>query len=528
MEENNFEKELMARLKDIWTNDELHDGYLNVSKITTLTGNVNRDDMGRQKTGHFGGTERAIVTSQCMNYWKRKDHRLLLQKLAKNGFVNYALRSKRLPEELAKLIAPILVAKGIYETEDKSMEPARALAIMAFQSLDIQLEFYDKKIKKLSVVNVSDEDQAKLSEAIAKWNDAKKNTSAAKKEIKDIDAGKGTMSKANAETALACAQAKEKAAKEAKEACENTIADICIENGKMPRQTSVSLFLSTLQLEKLAELMTDDKYLDLLKYAGIAINDEDIKKQIEDLKKNTLKPAAAKIMSEDLSDDLIYQGRMMVELANGTFEGVESNSTTIATHTINMEYDPFITNDDCKETQGASYMDTAYWTSFTSYAYTSINLTELRKNYKTAEDAVLSLVPRLKCIFTTVPKGKSHAYAQFSIPDLIYITITDSENNLMNAFECPVRNEGDGFINPSIKALGEYAAKVYAMTGEVPKQSFLIGDKDLFVGNNANILSPEASPLVVGSMPEILAKVSEYVLHKYSVKNDTATLAEPK
>lgn len=214
--------------------------------------------------------------------------------------------------------------------------------------------------------------------------------------------------------------------------------------------SDVLVFFSNKQAKALAEL---------------AVNDEkDKEKYIAAFKSNP-------------SYDMTLFGRMVAADAGLNIDAAAQVSQAISTHAVHNEYDYFTAVDDLNkelDETGAGHIGVKEFNSSTLYRYASLNVNELKKNHAGMEADIT--VGFLEAFIRSMPRGSINTYANNTFPALVYVTVRrDTAVYLGDAFEKPIRNSGDGFVEPSVKRLAEHAKKVYENYCAKPYKAYALG-----------------------------------------------------
>lgn len=177
------------------------------------------------------------------------------------------------------------------------------------------------------------------------------------------------------------------------------------------------------------------------------------------------------------SVDMALFGRMVANDPSLNYDAAAQVAHSISTHAVQNEFDYFTAVDDCskEDTAGAGHLGTVEYNSSTLYRYATVNMMELSKNLG-AEKAAEALRSFGEAFICSMPTGRQNSFANRTLPDAVYVTIRkDQPINLCGAFEKPVRKSSEGYVEPSEKALVEYAEKLY-QSFDAPEQSFCVGD----------------------------------------------------
>lgn len=172
------------------------------------------------------------------------------------------------------------------------------------------------------------------------------------------------------------------------------------------------------------------------------------------------------------SIDMILFGRMIAGKPYLNYDATVQVAHSISTHTVDIDYDYFSAVDDVDPSGGAAHLGTSEFNSATMYRFATMNISEFWKHeeYRTAEAAIAFA----KAFTCAMPKGKINAYANFTLPDDVYIAIrSDQPVNLCGAFERPVKCSKDGgYVKESESAFNAYAKDVYSNIIGAPLAAF--------------------------------------------------------
>jgi CRISPR system Cascade subunit CasC len=220
-------------------------------------------------------------------------------------------------------------------------------------------------------------------------------------------------------------------------------------NEKKKNATGALFFISSVQIEALAELA--------------AAGEKD-------------KTVCQKALNDHPAVDIALFGRMVADDPTLNNDASCQVAHSISTHRVQNEYDYFTAVDDCssEDNAGAGHLGTLEFNSSTLYRYATINVTDLKAQIQ--EDTAMAVRNFAEAFIRSMPTGKQNSYANLTLPDLVYVTIRrDQPVNLCGAFEKPVTGK-EGYAEPSKQILAEYAEKVYEDYCGQPAKSFVIGE----------------------------------------------------
>lgn len=243
----------------------------------------------------------------------------------------------------------------------------------------------------------------------------------------------------------------EEATKKANEALDNVKIKSNIKKGNT---TDALFFISSVQAKQLARLSVD--------------GEKDKNSYREALKNNP-------------SIDIALFGRMVASDQYLNIDATSQVAHSISTHAVQNEYDYFTALDDKKtDTAGAGHLGTMEFNSSTLYRYATVNVSKLHELI--ADDTADAIKGFAKAFISSMPTGKQNSYANGTLPNIVYVTINDSQPvNLVGAFEKPIFSNS-GYVEKSISTLFEYAKNVYENYCNPPIKSFVIGGSDLISG----------------------------------------------
>ena len=231
-------------------------------------------------------------------------------------------------------------------------------------------------------------------------------------------------------------------------------------NEKKNNTTGALFFISSVQAEKLAGLKVD--------------GEKDKKKYKEALKDNP-------------SIDIALFGRMVADDIDYNIDACVQVAHSLSTHGVQNEYDYFTAVDDCSpaDNAGAGHLGTMEFNSSTLYRYATVNAADLyRLIGNDTADAVKGFV---EAFIRSMPTGKQNSYANRTLPDMVYVTVREDQPvNLSGAFEKPVMSSA-GYTEASVKALFDYAERIYADYSGEPIYSFIIGYDPVLGAEKVNL-----------------------------------------
>lgn len=238
------------------------------------------------------------------------------------------------------------------------------------------------------------------------------------------------------------------------------------------RKMGALTFLSKDELNAFADVIVD-AWDDVYKFALKHVGSE--KKQAKSAVPAKVAKLCDKIFDgSHVSADMALFGRMVAETQHFSVEGTCCVAHALATHETDTEFDYYTAVDDAQPdgVTGASNLGNLEYLSMTMYRYATLDVTGLSKYMGENTGAVLREFVR--DFVLSMPSGKSHSYANFTLPAFVYVTVRhDKGINLCSAFEEPVRSD-DGYLKPSIEAFMKYKEDLYQAYDNRPDQEWIV------------------------------------------------------
>lgn len=221
------------------------------------------------------------------------------------------------------------------------------------------------------------------------------------------------------------------------------------------------LFFSPQELSSVADavlaLNLDDKLVE-----GSQSPDKKIaEKASKELAKQTSK--AVKALSAAVKDaaDIALFGRMVADDHTLTVEGAGLFSHALSTHAASNELDFFSAVDDSKkdaDDAGAGHIGSLEFNSACYYRYAGINLGLLRDDkhlgHFAPEELKQVLASFIRSTVMAVPAARKNSMFGFNPPAYVLgVRRNGQPISLVNAFENPVRSNGNGYAKVSEEAL---------------------------------------------------------------------------
>lgn len=204
--------------------------------------------------------------------------------------------------------------------------------------------------------------------------------------------------------------------------------------GTVPEQTGYLFFLGARQYARLADLAatilaeTEDTSAKALTAA--------VKPHRKDIKA---------ILKEDHAIDVALFGRMVADDADLNVDAAAQVAHAISVHRVDTESDYFTAVDDAKEDSadesdaGAAMIGTVEFDSATLYRYANVDADRLLENVGAVDATSRAIEAFVNAFATSIPNGKINTFAHRTLPDLIVVSVRDTQPvNLVGAFERPV------------------------------------------------------------------------------------------
>jgi CRISPR system Cascade subunit CasC len=174
------------------------------------------------------------------------------------------------------------------------------------------------------------------------------------------------------------------------------------------------------------------------------------------------KKAAQSVLNSAPSIDLALFGRMVADDANLNIDASCQVAHAISTHKVMNEYDYFTAVDDFpaedKTDAGAAMIGTVEYNSSTLYRYATIAAHDLCEQLESAEMTAQAVRMFTDAFARSMPTGKINTFANRTLPSAIYVVLRpDQPLNLVGAFERPIRESENGYVEPSIEKLVKQA-----------------------------------------------------------------------
>lgn len=218
-------------------------------------------------------------------------------------------------------------------------------------------------------------------------------------------------------------------------------------------QTSTLLYFSPGEIRSMAEAIA------AAKKAG-----EDVQKAASS--------AARKFTRKDAADIAIF-GRMVANAPSLNIEGAGLFAHAFSTHKCDNDLDFWTAVEDRKQSEddaGAANMGHAEFNSACYYRYIALNLDSLANadHLKAIGKEGRQQVARafLRAALLAVPSAKQNSMNGHMLPEFaLGLVSTGQPFQLANAFESPVRANGEGWLTPSVGVLEKHHAKLKKIFG---------------------------------------------------------------
>jgi CRISPR system Cascade subunit CasC len=192
------------------------------------------------------------------------------------------------------------------------------------------------------------------------------------------------------------------------------------------------------------------------------------KKAGEDIQKSASN-AAKKFTRKDAADIAIF-GRMVANDASLNIEGAGLFAHAFSTHKCDNDLDFWTAVDDDPSVKGAANMSHAEFNSACYYRYIALNLDlledadHLKAIGKEGRQQVVRAF--LHAALLAVPSAKQNSMNGHMLPEFVLgLVSTGQPFQLANAFESPVRANGQGWLAPSVEVLEKHHTKLKKVFG---------------------------------------------------------------
>ncbi|WP_010255770.1 type I-E CRISPR-associated protein Cas7/Cse4/CasC [Treponema primitia] len=164
--------------------------------------------------------------------------------------------------------------------------------------------------------------------------------------------------------------------------------------------------------------------------------------------------------------DIALFGRMVAQAAELNIEAAASFSHAISTHEIANEEEFFTALDDNSTEQGSAHMGSLEFNSATYYRYISLNLGQLYSTLGSGEFIPQAIDAFTKALYIAVPSARQTTQSGASPWEYAKVFVRKGQR-LQVPFEAPVKNQGGGFLEPSIEYLKNYIGKQKKLAGSL-------------------------------------------------------------
>lgn len=224
-------------------------------------------------------------------------------------------------------------------------------------------------------------------------------------------------------------------------------------------RTAVLLYMSERELQSIADAVVAE-------WAPLA-DDKGRANAVKELTKTLTKQFKGRTSAPDIA----LFGRMLAESPELNIDAACQVAHALSTHRVTMEMDFYTAVDDLNpdDSAGAGMMGFSGYDSACFYRYLRLDWDQLTKNLADDQELAQKTVEGfIRATIEAVPSGKQNSSAAHNPPSLLVAVVRNGGMgwSLANAFERPVRPTADsGFVEPSVKKLDEYWARLAAMYG---------------------------------------------------------------
>lgn len=194
-----------------------------------------------------------------------------------------------------------------------------------------------------------------------------------------------------------------------------------------------------------------------------------------------------KVPLSDAADIAVF-GRMVAKGPDLTLEGAGMFSHALSTHKTENDIDFFAAVDDEKlmeEDAGAGHTGPIEFSSACYYRYAGLNLDmladEAHLGSLSGEDRREVVDAFIRATVLAVPHARKNSMNAHTAPARVLGVVKNGGQplQLVNAFESPVRSNGNGLVAPSIERLQRHHEELKKTWGIAPTDEVAIPDVDL-------------------------------------------------
>ncbi|MDO4412395.1 type I-E CRISPR-associated protein Cas7/Cse4/CasC [Cutibacterium sp.] len=232
--------------------------------------------------------------------------------------------------------------------------------------------------------------------------------------------------------------------------------------------TEYLVFFSNQQLDRLAQIAAKDE-----------IKAADVKKAAD----------------SDHGIEVALFGRMLADSKDLNVDSAVQVAHALSTHAVDIESDYFTAVDDYKldeDDAGAGMIGTIEFTSETLYRFATVAISTLNRNLGDVDLTAQAASAFVRGFVLSMPTGKQNTFGNNTIPDAVVVQIRKGRStSFVGAFEDAVQPDGGGYVEPSCRALADYAHECeQAFLGE-PVASFVtrVGTRTKAVGSMGTEMS---------------------------------------
>ena len=170
-------------------------------------------------------------------------------------------------------------------------------------------------------------------------------------------------------------------------------------------------------------------------------------------------------------------GRMVANSQDLNVDSAVQVAHALSTHAVEIESDYFTAVDDYKldeDDAGAGMIGTVEFTSETLYRFATVAVSTLENNLGDVDLTAQAASAFVRGFLMSMPTGKQNTFANNTIPDAVVVQIRKGRSaSFIGAFENAVNPADGGYVEPSCRALADYAHECeQAFLGE-PVASFV-------------------------------------------------------
>ena len=211
------------------------------------------------------------------------------------------------------------------------------------------------------------------------------------------------------------------------------------------------------------------------------------------------------------SIDVSLFGRMIADDTDLNVDAAAQVAHAISVHEVSTEADFFTAVDDVKDEgdeeldSGAAMLGIVEFNSSTLYRYATVDANRLLDNLGQMDVTAKAVEAFVAGFVTSVPTGKQNTFAHRTLPELVVVSVRDTQPvNLVGAFEKAVT--GGDHVTKATRALVDRAIAIDGAYGTTPVRSWIVR-----VGDETAAAEVLGTPV---PLADLAAQVGEVVIER--------------